>query len=57
MTDQFENHCGKDTISDEDWARVLGEAPEDNSVAAAKWLKESWPDPFSIPHFQLLQEG
>ncbi len=28
MTDRFENHLGKDAVSDEDWARVLGEAPE-----------------------------
>ena len=34
MSDQFENNCDKDTVSDEEWARVLGEAPEDIAVYA-----------------------
>ena len=34
MTDQFKGDRGKDAISAEEWARILGEPPEDNAVAA-----------------------
>lgn len=34
MTDRFGGGRGKDTVSDEEWARILGEAPEDTTVAA-----------------------
>ena len=39
MTDQFENGRGKGTVSDEDWARILGEAPEDIAAAANRSQK------------------
>ena len=34
MTDRFRGDRGEDTVSDEEWARFLGEAPEDTAVAA-----------------------
>ena len=34
MTDEFENHRVKDTISEAEWAHILGEAPEDIAVDA-----------------------
>ncbi len=35
MTDQHENGRSKDTVSDEEWARVLGEAGEESTVATS----------------------
>ncbi len=34
MSDQFENNCDKDTVSDAEWAHILGEAPEDIAADA-----------------------